>query len=170
MTKAKEKKPTLKQEIEKLFNAFTHDQLNNLEFENIWNLFEPHLKKKSPPTAIEIPKENLKFFNELWPEGKLSTGKYGKCSESELISSFTWFFKTHPTFTDWNIIMKAASTYTAERAADNWNYTRRSKYFVRKQMPDKSWTSDLSEYYEREINGAQENFIQENKGFEPLVS
>ncbi len=155
----KNKKLTLKEEFVEKFKDFVEDT------NEVWNFFEPNLKKQKSP-AIVIDEHLVKTFNEFWPKEKLPTGKHGRCSMSELMSSFQWFFKVHPTFTDWKIIIEAADTYTRERQQDNWNYTKRSKYFIRKQLSDKSWTSELSEYFERIKDGTQDVSV-ENFSFEP---
>lgn len=162
------KKLTLRQELENLFDEYSEDRGTTF-IDKVWNLFEPNLKKQKSSPVIFIDEHLVKTFNEFWPKEKLNTGKHGRCSMSELMSSFAWFFKVHPTFTNWEIIMEAADTYTRERLQDNWNYTRRSKYFIRKQLEDKSFTSDLSEYYERILNGVVEEEVEKQKGFEPKV-
>lgn len=151
------KKPTLKEEFIDKFGFKGVIGPGDIEIEDIWNFFEDHLKKQSKPKIeIEVPLDKIKEFNELWPKEKLDTGKHGRCSQSELVSAFTWFFKIHPEFTNWDTILQAAMRYTNEREQDNWTYTKRSKYFIRKQLSDKSFTSDLSEYYERVRDGVQE--------------
>lgn len=144
--------------------------INYTDADTIWEFFQPHLKKQSKPKIVlDIPLDKVKEFNELWPKEKLPTGKHGRCSQSELVTSFNWFFKIHPTFTDWNIILQAAEAYTREREAESWNYTRRSKYFIRKQLDDKSFVSDLSEYYERIVNGVSDESTNAQTYFEPRV-
>lgn len=169
--KTKMKKPTLRETFEDFF--VTYPTINGCppDSDCIWNFFAQHLKKTTskPKLTIDIPLDRVKEFNELWPKEKLDTGKHGRCSQSELVSAFTWFFKVHPDFTDWNILMQAAMRYTQEREQDNWNYTKRSKYFVRKQLSDKSFTSELSEYYERIRDGVQDEQEQQRGNFEPKV-
>lgn len=161
----KKKKPTLKEQFLETF------PLENVPYdpEGIWKFFEPHLKKTQSAPKIEIPADRIKEYNQLWPEGKLPTGKYGRCSESELTSAFTWFFKVHPQYMDWGIILEAARQYLSEREQENWDYTSRSKYFIRKQLQDKSFTSNLSEYYERVLNNIKDEPVEEEQGFQPRV-
>lgn len=131
----------------------------------VFEFFSPHLKKKEIIPKIEIPIDKIEEFNSLWPEFKLSTGKYGRCSLLELNSAFQFFFKTFPTYNDWTIIIESARIYLMEREQEKWEYTRRSKYFIRREAKDKSWESELSEYYERVRDGKQE-IPREERGFD----
>ena len=144
------------------------DQDNDFLAEGLLILLEPYLKKTSSKQAVYIPADLVDAFKKLWPKEKLDTGKHGRCSHSELVTAFTWFLTVHPTFNDWKIIMDAGAAYCNEREQDNWKFTRRSKYFIRKQMPDKSWTSDLSEYYERIRDGVQDESV-EKFSFQPKI-
>jgi hypothetical protein len=172
----KPKKPTLKEEFFKTYTKLEQDGRcvflpETLKYpEELWTFFEPHLRKTSAKekVVIEVDLAGVKMFNELWPEGKLPTGYYGRCTEKELVSSFTAFFKEYPTYNDWNIILNAAFAYIQEREADKYNYTKRSKYFVRREQKDKSVEFLLAEYYERIANGTQDT-PKEKGGFEPRL-
>lgn len=135
---------------------------------DIWNFFDPHLKLKELKAKLVIPEDKIAEFNNLWPESKLPTGKYGRCSIMELTSAFQFFFKTFPNHSDWNIINEAARIYLLEREKEKFEYTRRSKYFIRREAKDKSWESELSEYYERVRDGVQD-IPQKDFYFEPRV-
>jgi len=82
-------------------------------------------------------------YNDLWPKIKLPTGKAARSAKGNLEPGFRWFFQTYEF--DWAIIMKATNFYLDEREKENWNYTRTSQYFIRKQNTDKSWSSDLAD-------------------------
>jgi hypothetical protein len=120
---------------------------------------------------IKLDNKKVAEYNELYPQIKLPSGKYARCTIPELCSAFDWFFKTYPEYANWDLIMKATRIYLLEREAEDWNYTRRSKYFVRKQMMDKSFESDLAEYCSRINAGIKEPSINNsnNKGFEERV-
>ena len=119
---------------------------------------------------IVLDHAKIKEYNELFPELKLPSGKYARCSTPELCSAFDWFFKNYPDYDDWDIIFKATIVYLQEREAKNWEYTRRSKYFVRKQMLDKSFDSDLADYYGRILSGVQSPSVSDNNNsFEEKV-
>lgn len=118
---------------------------------------------------IVLDHDKINQYNELFPEMKLPSGKYARCSIPELCSAFDWFFKNYPDYNDWEVIFKATTIYLQEREAKNWEYTRRSKYFVRKQMLDKSFDSDLADYYGRILAGTQESTQNNNEGFKENV-
>lgn len=82
-------------------------------------------------------------YNDLWPKMKLPTGKAARSAKGNLEPGFRWFFQTYEF--GWDIIMKATNFYLDEREKENWNYTRTSQYFIRKQSTDKSWSSDLAD-------------------------
>lgn len=144
--------------------------INYTDANQIFEFFEPYLKKQSKPKIVlDIPLDKIKEFNELWPAIKLKTGQYARCSERELISSFTAFFKEFPTYNDWDILLRSASAYLAEREAENWEYTRRSKYFIRRENKDKSNEFLIHEYYERIRDGVNEESSEGQSYFEPRV-
>ncbi len=119
-------------------------------FTEINTLFKP-IKRNT----ISIPHDKADEYNSLFPEQLLPTGKYGRCNIKEVIAAFQWFFKNYNY--SWDVIMQSTGQYLAERERENWNFTRRSKYFVRKMMQDKSFESDLAEYCERTLKGTHEN-------------
>ncbi len=112
--------------------------------------------KKPTKKVIEVDIEKAKEFNDLYPKAKLPSGKYGHCNIKEVLAAFTWFFKNYPQYT-WDTILNATQIYLTEREHDNWQWTRRSKYFIRKQMQDKTYESDLAEYCERLSSGVQDD-------------
>ena len=159
----KQQKPTLKDEFIEKFSNYVED------VNEIFSFFEPHLKKQlKPKVVIDIPLDKIKEFNEIWPQIKLPTKQYARCTERELVSSFTAFFKEFPTYNDWSIIMQAGTTYISEREIERYEFTRRSKYFVRRENKDKSVDFLLQEYYERIRDGVQEKPV-ENFSFEPKI-
>ena len=85
----------------------------------------------------------MKAYNELWPKRRLSSGKAAKSAISNLEPAFRWFFENHE-FT-WDQIMAATAYYLDDRENNDWEYTRTSQYFIRKQGTDKSWQSELAD-------------------------
>jgi hypothetical protein len=159
----RKKQHTLKEEFFEKFEL----EMNR---EDVWSFFVPHLKKQPAKPAVDIPLTNVHAFNELWPKEKLPTDQYGRCNAIELNSSFKAFFKQYPDYNDWDIIQKAAVQYLAERRNDDWAFTRRSKYFVRKEKTDKSSEFLLAEYYQRIRDGVQEATIEKRgENFERKV-
>jgi len=85
----------------------------------------------------------MKAYNEIWPKRRLPSGKAAKSAISNLEPAFRWFFENHD-FT-WEQIMAATAYYLDDRENNNWEYTRTSQYFIRKQGTDKSWQSELAD-------------------------
>ena len=85
----------------------------------------------------------MKAYNELWPKRRLPSGKAAKSAISNLEPAFRWFFENHE-FT-WDQIMAATAYYLDDRENNDWEYTRTSQYFIRKQGTDKSWQSELAD-------------------------
>lgn len=119
--------------------------------------------------VIEVDVQKANQYNELFPEMKLPSDKYARCNEREVVGAFQWFFKNYPAYNDWNIIFKATEIYLAEREAKNWEYTRRSMYFIRKTFQDKSVVSDLAEFYKRVVDGVVDQPQNNGSSFEEKV-
>lgn len=115
------------------------------------------VKPKKQKVVIDIPMDKVTQFNELAPAIKGGSGKYLRCNIKEVIAAFQWLFKNYPDHNNWEIILKAGELYWNEQIQENYKYARRVKYFVRKQMQDKSFESDLIEYYDRIVSGNVED-------------
>jgi len=113
-------------------------------------LFAKPAKKK---ITIDIPADKVLEFNTLAPAIKGGSGKYLRCNIKEVESAFQWLFKNYPTHNNWDIIMQAGEMYWNDMMQENYKYARRVKYLIRKQMQDKSFESELVEYYQRILDG-----------------
>jgi len=131
----------------------------------VWEFFEPHLKVRAPKQKIEIDQEQLKAFNESFPEGKSGSGKRMRCNLKELEKAFQYFFKLYPE-TTWPIILQATQLYLSEQEKDNFKWCRTAKYFCIKFKQPGQPESELIEYVERIQSGAQ---IDDEKGFDITV-
>jgi hypothetical protein len=98
--------------------------------------------------------ENIKQYNEIFPNKKLSSGKYARVNPKTLENGFRWFFETYD-YT-WEVILKATVKYVDEYSVRRYEYMRTSQYFIRKQNTDKTWDSDLATYCELIISGEDE--------------
>ena len=101
---------------------------------------EAYFKVKKKKTSTQLMgnnfEENIKKYNELFPKIKFPSGKAARSALGNLESAFRWFFQNYEY--DWDLIFKATNVYLDEREAENWNYSRNSQYFVRKQNADKT--------------------------------
>jgi hypothetical protein len=89
----------------------------------------------------------------LFPKGKIPSGKQARSAKGNLENAFKWFFKEYPELKDWNLILKATAYYVDEFESKNYLYMRTSQYFIRKQLTDKSWDSELANYCTMIKNG-----------------
>jgi hypothetical protein len=112
-------------------------------------------KKKTNESLLGLnSSNNINTYNEIFPNKKLSSGKYARVNEKTLENAFRWFFETYD-FT-WDIIFKATKKYVNEYSIKQYEYMRTSQYFIRKQNIDKTWDSDLATYCDLITNGEDE--------------
>jgi len=90
--------------------------------------------------------QNIEAYVHIFPNKKLSSGKYARVPAKNLESGFRWFFETYDY--DWETIFQATQKYVGEYESKNYEYMRTAQYFLRKQNVDKSWDSDLATYCE----------------------
>lgn len=119
--------------------------------------FKKSKKKTSSNLLGNNFMDNIKSYNEMFPNTKLSSGKYARSNPKNLESAFRWFFENYDY--DWSIILSATTKYVGEYKMSNYNYMRTSQYFVRKQAVDKTWDSDLANYCELVINKPDDDLI-----------
>ena len=87
---------------------------------------------------------NIKTYVEIFPNRKLSSGKYARVNPKNLENSFRWFFENYDY--DWDMIFKATKKYIYDYSLKNYEYMRTSQYFIRKQNTDKTYDSELADY------------------------
>ena len=89
---------------------------------------------------------NIEGYVEIFPNIKLSSGKYARVNAKNLEAPFKWFFETYDY--DWETIIAATERYIDEYSIRRYEYMRTAQYFIRKQNIDKSFESDLATYCE----------------------
>lgn len=102
-------------------------------------------------TNVPAGKTVVKSFDadqylNIFPKGKLPSGKVARVNKKIINDAFTWFFKNYDY--NWDTIISATSMYVDEYENKNYLYMKNSQYFIRKQMSDKSWESELANYCE----------------------
>jgi len=104
---------------------------------------------------------NIETYVELFPDRKLSSGRYARVNPKNLDGAFKWFFETYD-YT-WETILQATEKYVSEYEMKRFEYMRTSQYFLRKQNLDKSFESELANYCDLVISGAGEmpNYFKE---------
>jgi hypothetical protein len=88
--------------------------------------------------------DNIQKYVEIFPNRKLSSGKYARINPKNLENSFRWFFENYEY--DWDMIFKATKKYIYDYSLKNYEYMRTSQYFIRKQNIDKTYDSELADY------------------------
>lgn len=129
---------------------------------------ESYFKKSKKKTSLTLMGNEflsrIAVYNEIFPNKKLSSGKYARVNVKTLENSFRWFFEN---FTySWETILKATDKYVDEYSIRRYEYMRTSQYFVRKQNTDKTWDSELATYcdliesgYDSEVTYFEERVV-----------
>ena len=108
--------------------------------------FKRSKKKTSTDLLGHNFMQNIEAYVHIFPNKKLSSGKYARVPAKNLESGFRWFFENYDY--DWETIFQATQKYVGEYESKNYEYMRTAQYFLRKQNVDKSWDSDLATYCE----------------------
>lgn len=88
--------------------------------------------------------QKLEEYRNIFPAGRLPSGKPGRQNIRSLETAFRWFFENYE-FT-WDEIMKASRMYVNEFEDKQFLYMKNSQYFVSKQDKHKVKQSDLADY------------------------
>jgi hypothetical protein len=99
--------------------------------------------------------KEIEVYRELFPNIKLPSGVYARSAVKNLEPAFRWF---HDNFDySWDTIHKATKMYVNEYEIKKWMYLKNSQYFIRKQNANREFMSELANYCENILNGADEN-------------
>lgn len=124
---------------------------SNIFMEEINGFFRKSKKKTSRDLmGDEFSQKILEYVN-IFPNKKLSSGKYARVNPKNLESTFRWFFETYDY--NWDTIISATERYVDEYSLKNYEFMRTAQYFVRKQNMDKSFDSDLATYCDLKQSG-----------------
>jgi hypothetical protein len=110
--------------------------------------------KNIPYGKVDVKTFDVDQYLILFPKGKLPSGKPARINKKVISEAFIWFFKNYDY--EWDIVMKATALYVDEFETKNYLYMKNSQYFIRKQMSDKSWDSELANYCDLIINGTDD--------------
>ena len=114
--------------------------------EEINGYFKRTKKKTAKDLMGQDFLENIKAYVNIFPNRKLSSGKYARVNPKNLEAAFRWFFENYDY--SWEIILKATQKYVNEYEVRDYEFMRTAQYFIRKQNIDKSFESDLATYCE----------------------
>jgi len=125
--------------------------------EEINGYFKRTKKKTSQDLMGQDFVKNIEKYVEIFPNKKLSSGKYARVNAKNLEAPFRWFFDTYDY--DWETILKATEKYVDEFSVRRYEFMRTAQYFIRKQNIDKTFESDLATYCEIIRNGDDEEQV-----------
>ena len=119
--------------------------------------FENYFVKAKKRTSIQLMgKEFLKRINEyrdIFPAGKLPSGKPARVNVKTLENSFRWFFENYDF--SWDEVIDATSMYVNSYRDNDYMYMKTSQYFISKQDKSKVRTSDLADYCDMVRDGVE---------------
>jgi hypothetical protein len=95
--------------------------------DQVESFFKVQKTKTSNQLMGEDFTKNIETYNNLFPSGKLGSGKYAKCNPKNLEEVFRWFFKEYGY--SWETILKGTHLYIQESSE---KYMQTSRNFVRK--------------------------------------
>lgn len=129
--------------------------------EEINSFFKRTKKKTSQLLLGQDFTDKIQEYVEIFPNRKLSSGKYARVNAKNLEVSFRWFFENFDY--DWPTILSATEKYVDEYSVRNYEFMRTAQYFIRKQNIDKSFESDLATYCDQVNNSLDEdtNYFKE---------
>lgn len=125
--------------------------------EEINGFFKRTKKKTSQDLLGQNFIARIQEYIEIFPNRKLSSGKYARTTPKNLETSFRWFFENYDY--DWETLIKATEKYVDEYSIRNYEFMRTAQYFIRKQNIDKSFESDLATYCDLVTNSSDETDV-----------
>jgi hypothetical protein len=125
--------------------------------EEINGYFKRTKKKTSQDLMGQDFVRNIEKYVEIFPNKKLSSGKYARVNAKNLEAPFRWFFENYDY--SWEEINKATEKYVDEFSIRRYEFMRTAQYFIRKQNIDKSFESDLATYCEIIRSGDDEEQV-----------
>ena len=114
----------------------------------------PSKKVKTKATVL-VTEDYVDIYLNLFPKGKLPSGKQARADKKNIKSSFEWFFKTFDY--SWAIVLKATALYVDEYESKNYLYMKTSQYFISKMNPDRTRDSELANYCSSIVNNDYES-------------
>ena len=111
--------------------------------------------KKRTSTQLMGKSFNLKLneYREIFPAGKLPSGKPARVNVKSLENSFRWFFENYDF--SWDEVMNATRMYVNEYRDKEYMYMKTSQYFIAKEGKNKVKSSDLADYCDMIRDGVQ---------------
>lgn len=119
--------------------------------------FENYFIKAKKKTSIQLMGKEfstkLNEYREVFPAGKLPSGKPARVNVRSLENSFRWFFETYDF--SWDEIINATKMYVNSYEDNQFMYMKTSQYFVAKEDKNKVKSSDLADYCDMIRDGVE---------------
>jgi hypothetical protein len=110
--------------------------------EQIESFFKVQKKKTNNQVLGTNYQDEILKYLEIFPKGKLPSGKQARSDKKNIEVAFKWFFETYEY--SWDIILKATLNYVTDYESRSYKFMQTSQYFIRKQNSDKTWASELA--------------------------
>ena len=142
--------PNNKHEIEELkkLKFIDADGSLTVKAKKIITKFENYFVKAKKRTSIQLMGKNftvrLNEYREIFPAGKIPSGKPARVNIKTLENSFRWFFENYDF--SWDEIIDATKMYVNEYRDKQYMYMKTSQYFIAKEGKNKVKSSDLADY------------------------
>ena len=119
--------------------------------------FENYFIKAKKKTSIQLMGKNfvkrLNEYREVFPPGKLPSGKPARVNVKTLENSFRWFFENYDF--SWDEVIDATKMYVNEYRDKEYMYMKTSQYFIAKEGKNKVKSSDLADYCDMIRDGVE---------------
>tara|TARA_R100001015_G_C4602276_1_gene157229 strand:+ start:28 stop:609 length:582 start_codon:yes stop_codon:yes gene_type:complete len=137
--------------------GFIKDNELTLKGKKVIVKFENYFIKAKKKTSIQLMGKKfsvrLNEYREVFPEGKLPSGKPARVNIRTLENSFRWFFENYDF--SWDEIIDATKMYVNEYRDDQYMYMKTSQYFICKEGKNKVKSSDLADYCDMIRDGVE---------------
>ena len=146
MLKANAELPNLIEQgfIEKTESSYTLTSKAKLLITKLDNYFVKAKRKTNIQLMGKDFNDKIEEYRNIFPAGKLPSGKPGRQNVKALAENFRWFFETYDH--GWEEVIKATKMYVNEYRATDYKYMMTSQYFISKQDKHKVKHSELADY------------------------
>lgn len=151
----KDELPNLIQQgfVEKTESLYSLTPKAKLLITKLDNYFVKSKKKTNIQLMGKDFTAKIEEYRNIFPAGKLPSGKPGRQNVKALAENFRWFFETYDH--SWEAIIKATKMYVNEYRATDYKYMMTSQYFISKQDKHKVKHSELADYCDMINDGVQ---------------
>jgi hypothetical protein len=115
----------------------------------------PVAKKTAKKPSMVITEDCITQYLDLFPKGKLPSGKLARSDRKNIKTNFDWFFKTYEY--SWDVVIRATALYVDEYEKKNYMYMKTSQYFISKMNSDRTRDSELANYCSSVVNNDYES-------------